>query len=171
MNIQDHIRIVPGFPKPGINFYDIATLLAHPVAWAETIRQLEVKIAPLRPDMVMGIESRGFLVAAPVAMALGCKIGMVRKQGKLPGQVLRYDYTLEYGQDSVELQPDIVGTAKRIVLVDDLLATGGTLQAAEILVTKAGSQVVGAFCIVELEGLGGRDKLTCPFESLLRCPA
>lgn len=121
--------------------------------------------------MVMGIESRGFLVATPVAMALGCKIGMVRKQGKLPGQVLRHDYTLEYGQDSVELQPDIVSAAPRIVLVDDLLATGGTLQAAEILVTKAGSKVVGAFCIVELEGLGGRDKLKCPFESLLLCPA
>lgn len=171
MNIQDHIRIVPGFPKPGINFYDIASLLAHPEAWAAAIKKLQDKIAPLKPDMVMGIESRGFLVAAPLAHALGCKMGMVRKKGKLPGAVLRHDYALEYGHDTIEIQPDIVAGANRIVLVDDLLATGGTMAAAETLIKQAGSQVIAAFCIIELDGLGGRGKLGCPFEALLCCPA
>jgi adenine phosphoribosyltransferase len=171
MNIQDHIRIVPDFPKPGINFYDIATLLAHPRAWQETIRLLKAAAQPHRPDMLMGIESRGFLAAAPLALELGCGFGMIRKKGKLPGKTLSYAYTLEYGQDEIELQPDLVPKGARIILVDDLLATGGTLQAAEILVEKAGAQVVAALCIVELQGLGGRAKLSCPFEALLSCAA
>jgi adenine phosphoribosyltransferase len=171
MNIQDHIRIVPGFPKPGINFYDIATLLAHPQAWRETIRQLKAKIEPLKPDMLMGIEARGFLVAAPLAHELGCGFGMVRKKGKLPGQTMSYAYTLEYGADEIEIQPDLIKPGSRVVLIDDLLATGGTLAAAEHLVTKAGSNVVASFCIVELEGLNGRAKIKAPFEALLKCPA
>src|SRR5262245_4101765 len=171
MNIQDHIRIVPDFPKAGINFYDIATLLAHPQAWRETVRQLKERIAPYKPDMLMGIEARGFLVAAPLAHELGCGFGMVRKKGKLPGKTLSYSYTLEYGQDVIEIQPDLVKPGSRIVLVDDLLATGGTFHAAEQLVTKAGSSVVAAACIVELDGLKGRSKLSCPLEALLKCPA
>jgi adenine phosphoribosyltransferase len=171
MNIQDHIRIVPGFPKPGINFYDIATLLAEPEAWRQTIEMMKALAAPMKPDMLMGIESRGFLVAAPLALELGCGFGMIRKKGKLPGQTLSHAYTLEYGQDEIELQPDLVKPGSRVVLIDDLLATGGTLAAAETLVKQAGAIVAGALCIIELEGLGGKDKLTCPFASLLRCPA
>jgi adenine phosphoribosyltransferase len=127
MNIQDHIRIVPGFPKPGINFYDIATLLAHPGAWKETIRQLKAKISPYKPDVLMGIEARGFLVAAPLALELGCGFGMIRKKGKLPGQTLGYKYTLEYGEDEIEIQPDLLKKGSNVVIVDDLLATGGTM--------------------------------------------
>lgn len=171
MNIQDHIRIVPGFPKPGINFYDIATLLAHPEAWRHAIGMLQALAAPMKPDMLMGIESRGFLVAAPLALELGCGFGMIRKKGKLPGQTLSYAYTLEYGEDEIELQPDLIKPGSRIVLIDDLLATGGTLAAAETLVKRAGAEVAGSLCIIELEGLGGRDKLSGPFASLLRCPA
>jgi adenine phosphoribosyltransferase len=171
MNIQDHIRIVPGFPKPGINFYDIATLLAHPGAWKETIRQLKAKISPYKPDVLMGIEARGFLVAAPLALELGCGFGMIRKKGKLPGQTLGYKYTLEYGEDEIEIQPDLLKKGSNVVIVDDLLATGGTMGAAVKLVEQAGSKVAAGLCIVELDGLNGRKKLSCPFESLLVCPA
>lgn len=171
MNIQDHIRIVPGFPKPGINFYDIATLLANPEAWKETIKLLHSLAAPMKPNMLMGVESRGFLVAAPLAIELNCGFGMIRKKGKLPGKTLSHAYSLEYGEDEIELQPDLVKPGTRVVLIDDLLATGGTLAAAEKLVKEAGAVVVGALCIIELEGLGGRDKLNCPFSSLMRCAA
>jgi adenine phosphoribosyltransferase len=171
MNIQDHIRIVPGFPKPGINFYDIATLLAHPEAWRETIRQLKAKIAPYKPDVLMGIEARGFLVAAPLALELGCGFGMIRKKGKLPGKTLGYKYTLEYGEDEIEIQPDLLKKGSRVVIVDDLLATGGTMAAAVELVEKAGSSPVAGMCIVELDGLNGRKKIKCPFEALLVRPA
>ncbi len=171
MNINDHIRIIPDFPKAGINFYDIATLLAHPAAWQETIRQLKEKVTPYKPDMLMGIESRGFLVAAPLALELGIGFGMVRKKGKLPGETIGYKYTLEYGEDEIEIQPDLVKKGSRIMLVDDLLATGGTMAAAEHLITKAGANVVGAICIIELDGLNGRDKLKAPFEALLNCAA
>lgn len=171
MNLQDHIRIVPDFPKPGISFYDIATLLTHPPAWRETIRQLKERVGAYNPDMLMGIESRGFLVAAPLALELECSFGMIRKKGKLPGETLSYRYDLEYGTDEIEIQPDLVEQGTKIVLVDDLLATGGTMMAAEQLIKKAGAEPLAGFCIVELEGLGGREKLTCPFEALLQCPA
>lgn len=171
MNIQEHIRIVPDFPKPGINFYDIATLLAHPAAWREAIAQLKDKIESYQPDMLMGIESRGFLVAAPLAMELGCGFGMVRKAGKLPGKTLSYSYDLEYGSDTIEIQPDLIAKGAKIVLVDDLLATGGTMAAAEALLTQAGASVIANIAVIELEGLGGRDRLNAPFEALLSCPA
>ncbi len=169
MNIQDHIRIVPDFPKPGINFYDIATLLAHPGAWREAIGRLKEKTEAYEPDMLMGIESRGFLVAAPLAHEMGCGFGMIRKKGKLPGETLGLEYDLEYGSDIIEIQPDLIEEGARIMLVDDLMATGGTMQAAEALIQKAGGLVVGSVCIIELDGLGGRDKLSAPFESLIKC--
>lgn len=171
MNIQDHIRIVPGFPIEGINFYDIATLLAHPAAWRETIAQLREKAEAYEPDILMGVESRGFLVAAPLAMELGCGFGMIRKKGKLPGKVLSHKYDLEYGSDEIELQPDLIPKGAKVLVVDDLLATGGTMAASEKLVAEAGAQVVGHLAIIELDGLGGRNKLSAPFESLLLCPA
>lgn len=171
MNIRDHIRIIPDFPKPGINFYDIATLLAEPEAWRATVAALLEIISPYKPDMLMGIESRGFLVAAPLALELGCGFGMVRKKGKLPGQTLSHNYDLEYGSDTIEVQPDLIQPGAKVIIVDDLLATGGTMGAAETLLKMAGAEVVANFCIIELEGLGGRDKLKAPFEALLKCAA
>lgn len=171
IQIADHIRIVPDFPKPGINFYDIATLLAHPQAWREAIAQLQGRVAAYNPDMLMGIESRGFLVAAPLALAMGCGFGMVRKKGKLPGATLSHRYTLEYGEDEIEIQPDLVHPGARIVLIDDLLATGGTMAAAAQLIERAGAEVAAGACIIELEGLQGREKFGKPFEALLQRPA
>tara|TARA_B100002003_G_C13801691_1_gene395699 strand:+ start:81 stop:596 length:516 start_codon:yes stop_codon:yes gene_type:complete len=171
MNIKDNIRIVPNFPKEGINFYDIATLLAEPEAWRATVARLLEMISPYKPDMLMGIESRGFLVAAPLALELGCGFGMVRKKGKLPGEVLAHSYDLEYGSDTIEIQPDLIKNGAKVVLVDDLLATGGTMSAAETLIEKAGGEIVANICIIELEGLNGKSKLKAPFEALLKCPA
>ena len=171
MNIQDHIRVVPDFPKAGINFYDIATLLGHPAAWREAVARLQSIVESYQPDMLMGIESRGFLMAAPLAHEMGIGFGMVRKKGKLPGEILAHRYALEYGEDVIEVQPDLVADGAKIVLVDDLLATGGTMAAAEVLIGKAGAKVVANVCLIELEGLNGRDKLKAPFESVLKCPA
>ncbi len=171
MNIQDHIRIVPDFPKPGINFYDISTLLKHPQAWRETIAGLERLADQFKPDLLMGIESRGFLFAAPLAHEMNMGFGMIRKAGKLPGQILSHSYSLEYGEDTIEIQPDMVPAGARVVIVDDLLATGGTMHAAEALVQKTGAHVVGHLAVIELVGLNGRDKLDAHFEALLQCPA
>lgn len=171
MNLLDHIRIVPNFPKEGINFYDIATLLGNAGAWRETIYMLRDMAEDYQPDLLMGIESRGFLVAAPLALEMGCGFGMVRKKGKLPGDVLSHSYKLEYGHDEVEVQPDLIKEGARVLIVDDLLATGGTMAAAEQLIVQAGGDVKAGLCIIELEGLGGREKLSCDFDALIKAPA
>ena len=108
MDLKDHIRSIPDFPKPGILFYDISTLLAHPRAWRATIERLAEAVRPQRPDLLVGIESRGFLVAAPLAFQLNCGFVMVRKKGKLPGPTIRYTYDLEYGSDTIEIQADAI---------------------------------------------------------------
>ncbi|HLJ62694.1 MAG TPA: adenine phosphoribosyltransferase, partial [Stellaceae bacterium] len=156
---------VPDFPKPGILFYDISTLLAHAGAWQETVRFLADRTAPYRPDLLVGIESRGFLVAAPLALALGCGFVMVRKKGKLPGTTISYTYDLEYGTDTVEIQADAISPGQRVIILDDLLATGGTLQAAIKLCRMVGGEVVAAACIIELSFLRGRARLDVPFVS------
>ena len=130
MDLKQHIRSVPDFPKPGILFYDISTLLAHGGAWRETVRRMHEAMEPLKPDLLVGIESRGFLVAAPLAYSLGCGFVMVRKKGKLPGATIRYTYDLEYGSDTIEIQDGAIGRGQRVVVMDDLLATGGTMAAA-----------------------------------------
>lgn len=171
MNIQDHIRIVPNFPKDGINFYDIASLIAHPEAWRHTIISMQKLIEKEKPTMLMGIEARGFLVAAPLAMEMDIGFGMVRKKGKLPGTTISHSYSLEYGEDEIEIQPDMVPAGARVVLVDDLLATGGTMSAAEALIAKTGAHVVMNAVIIELEGLNGVDKLKSPLQALIKAPA
>ncbi len=167
MDLKQHIRHVPDFPKPGILFYDISTLLAHAGAWAETVDRLAQDLAPYRPDLLVGIESRGFLVAAPLAYKLGSGFVMVRKRGKLPGEVIRHHYDLEYGQDIVEIQADAIRPGQRVIVLDDLLATGGTLAAAIALLRKVGAEVVAAACIIELTFLKGRQRLDLPFHSIL----
>lgn len=167
MNLKNHIRQISDFPKPGILFYDISTLLAHPQAWRATIDRLAEIVRPQKPDFLAGIESRGFLVAAPLAYALGCGFIMLRKKGKLPGATVPYTYDLEYGSDTLEIQKDAIKPGHRIVLVDDLLATGGTLAAAVQLLRNVGSEVTGAATVIELTFLEGRRKLDIPFESLV----
>jgi adenine phosphoribosyltransferase len=167
MDLKAHIRHVPDFPKKGILFYDISTLLAHGPAWKETVNRLVTAITPLEPDLLVGIESRGFLVAAPLSYLMGCGFVMVRKRGKLPGATIPYTYDLEYGSDTIEIQADGVRSGQRVVIADDLLATGGTMQAAVNLVRKVGGEVAGSICIIELAFLEGRKRLDVPFEAML----
>ena len=168
MDLKDHIRSIPDFPKPGILFYDISTLLAHARAWHETIERMAAAVRPYKPDTLAGIESRGFLLAAPLALALGTGFVMLRKQGKLPGITVRHTYALEYGTDTIEIQSDAIAKGQRVVLVDDLLATGGTMAAAVSLLEKVGAVVPAAACIVELTFLDGRKRLPVPVEALVQ---
>ena len=167
MDLKAHIRQVPDFPRPGILFHDISTLLANAEAWAETVSRLTQWVEPFEPELLVGIESRGFLVAAPLAYNLGCGFIMVRKKGKLPGSTIPYTYDLEYGNDTVEVQADALKPGQRIVVLDDLLATGGTLAAAIRLLRNVGAEVAAAACIIELGFLKGRDRLDVPFNALI----
>jgi len=167
MDLKQHIRSIPDFPKPGILFYDISTLLAHPEAWRATVERLAEEVRPQRPDLLIGIESRGFLVAAPLAFAIGGGFAMVRKKGKLPGRTVRYSYDLEYGTDTIEIQEDAISPGQRVVIVDDLLATGGTMQAAVELVRRQGGTVVAGACIIELGFLNGRQRVEVPVTSMV----
>ncbi len=167
MDLKNHIRGVPDFPRQGILFYDISTLLAHAEAWRHTVEALTDALRPHRPDLIVGIESRGFLVSAPLAYCLGCGFVMVRKKGKLPGAIIPHTYDLEYGTDTIEIQADAVTPGRRVVIVDDLLATGGTLAAAIRLVRMVGGDVTAAACIIELAFLNGRARLDVPFTSVV----
>lgn len=159
MDLKDHIRSIPDFPKPGILFYDISTLLAHPGAWRHCVDRLAADAKPLAPDLLVGIESRGFLTAAPLALELGCGFAMIRKKGKLPGGTIGHTYDLEYGSDTIEIQADAISPGQRVIIMDDLLATGGTASAAVELIRDVGGVVAGASFIVELTFLPGRAKL------------
>ncbi|MDD3183554.1 MAG: adenine phosphoribosyltransferase [Alphaproteobacteria bacterium] len=167
MNLKEHIRTVPDFPKEGILFYDIGTLLAHGPAWKETVERMTALIEPDKPDLLFAIESRGFLVAAPIAARLGIGMVMIRKKGKLPGATCSYHYDLEYGSDTIEIQDGIFPKGSRGVLVDDLLATGGTAHAAHHLATEAGATITSAAFVIELPFLGGRNKVSMPIHTLL----
>jgi adenine phosphoribosyltransferase len=167
MDLKQHIRSIPDFPKPGILFYDISTLLKHPGAWKETVAEMTEALRPLKPDLLAGIESRGFLIAAPVAILLGCGFVMIRKKGKLPGKTIPHTYDLEYGSDTVEIQSDAIEAGQRVVIIDDLLATGGTAAAAVRLCRMVGADVVGSAFILELTGLKGRKRLDVPVTSLV----
>lgn len=171
MEIRDHIRTIEDFPKPGILFYDISTLLAHPQAWRHTVDLLAVATRQHQPELLVGIESRGFLVAAPLALQLGCGFIMARKPNKLPGPTISHSYDLEYGTDTIEIQQDAVSPGTRVVVVDDLLATGGTTAAAIDLLRSVDADVRAAACIIELNGLGGRDKIDVPLTVLVEFDA
>ena len=167
MNLKDYIRSVPDFPKPGILFYDISTLLQHAGAWQATVDQLTEEIAPYKPDRLIGIESRGFLVASPLALRLGIGFTMVRKKDKLPGKTVSHTYDLEYGSDTIEIQANALHEGQKVVLLDDLLATGGTAAAAVELLRGVGADVVASAFIIELKFLAGRDRLDVPVHSLI----
>ncbi|QDH14918.1 adenine phosphoribosyltransferase [Oecophyllibacter saccharovorans] len=167
LDLKAFIREVPDFPKPGILFYDISTLLRNPEAWQIATARLAQEVLRFRPDSLAGIESRGFLSAAPVAQRLGCGFTMLRKPGKLPGETVSLAYGLEYGTDTLQVQADAVRPGERVVILDDLLATGGTLAASVALLRKVGAEVVGAAVMIELSELGGREKVDIPVASLM----
>ena len=159
-DISRRIRDVPDFPKPGILFKDITPLLLDPKAFR---RAVELMTAPFRGDRisrVVSIESRGFLLGAPIALALEAGLVPMRKPGKLPAERGRVEYALEYGTDALEMHSDAVGAADRVLIVDDVLATGGTAAAAAQLVRKHGAGVVGCTFLIELDFLHGRGRLT-----------
>ena len=157
--LKSLIRNIPDYPKPGILFYDITTLLRNGDGFR---RAVDAVVAPYRTvpiDFVVGIESRGFILGAAVADRLGIGFVPVRKPGKLPGQTISVSYELEYGVDALEIHHDAVASGEKVLIVDDLLATGGTAQAAVSLLKESGAQVVGLAFLIELDELGGRSKL------------
>ena len=167
IDLKAHIRGVPDFPKPGVFFYDISTLLRHGPAWRAAMEGLADLVRPHRPDVLAAVESRGFLVAAPLALELGLGFVMLRKPGKLPGLTIGLNYALEYGTDRIEMQADAIEPGQRVVLLDDLLATGGTMSAGVNLLRQAGAVVPAAAALIELTFLGGRARLDVPFGALL----
>ena len=159
MNLKTLIRHVPDFPKPGILFYDITTLLGSADGYRATIDQLASPYAGQDIALVVGIESRGFILGAAVAERLGAGFAPIRKPGKLPSRTLKQTYELEYGNDALEIHADAVQPGQRVLIVDDVLATGGTAAAATRLVSELGGQLHGLAFLIELEFLGGRAKL------------
>jgi len=158
-HLKSKIREVPDFPKPGILFYDITTLLCDGQGFRDTVDALAAPYMGEDIDQVIGIESRGFILGAAVAATLGCGFVPIRKPGKLPSKTHKETYNLEYGPDALEIHQDACATDKRILIVDDVLATGGTARAAIDLARRAGGKVIGAAFLIELDFLNGRSKL------------
>ena len=159
MELKDYIRSIPDFPSPGILFRDITPLLKDTTAFREAVDKLAEYCAPRHVDTIVGIEARGFLLAAPLAYNLQKPLVPVRKQGKLPFETHSVTYALEYGSDTVEVHTDAIANGQRVLIVDDLLATGGTAAATARLVEEAGGQVAGVAFLIELAGLDGRNHL------------
>lgn len=158
MDLREYIRDIPDFPKPGIVFKDITTLLANPVALNQLVDEFADEYRG-RVDIVLGIESRGFIVGAAVAYALGTGLALVRKPGKLPSRTYAAEYELEYGSDRLEIHTDAFGNPCRVLILDDLLATGGTASAAVNLVEQVGGEIVACAFVIELGFLRGRERL------------
>jgi adenine phosphoribosyltransferase len=158
-DLKKLIREVPDFPKPGINFYDITTLLKHPEGLRRTVDALAAQFDGVKADTIIGIEARGFIFAPALAYHMGAGFVPVRKPRKLPAECASISYDLEYGQDTLEIHRDAVGRGHRVIIADDLLATGGTARAVINLVEGLGGEVVGLVFVVELEFLPGRKRL------------
>ncbi|MEE9614136.1 MAG: adenine phosphoribosyltransferase [Thermodesulfobacteriota bacterium] len=158
--LKESIRDIPDFPKKGIVFKDITTLCKDPVSFQRMVDLLGHRYVGRPVDLVVGIEARGFIVGAALAYKLGAGVVLVRKPGKLPHKTHKATYTLEYGEDSLEIHQDAIEKGQKVLIADDLLATGGTAAAVAELVTKTGGEIVECTFIVELEELKGRDKLT-----------
>lgn len=159
MPIKSRIRTIPHFPKHGIQFRDITTLLKDPIGLRLVVYEFNKHYAGRRIDKIAAIESRGFIIAAPLAVHLGVGLVPIRKPGKLPGDKVGHDYALEYGQDRLELHTDAIETGEKILLVDDLLATGGTALAAIALIEKLGGEVEECAFVVDLPDVGGHQRL------------
>lgn len=170
--LKDSIRDVPDFPQPGVVFKDITPLLRDEVAFSTVIDLIVVHFGRGNVDKVCGIEARGFIVASPVAYHFGAGFVPIRKKGKLPWDTEAEDYTLEYGDETLEIHRDAIDPGERVLIVDDVLATGGTAAAAAQLVERLGGKVQGIACVIELEFLGGRSKVEgYDFYSLIRYQA
>lgn len=159
MDFTQFIRTIPDYPKSGIQFRDITTLLKNPVGFKACIDSLIGRYQHQRIDKIVGIESRGFMFAAPLAYALGIPFIPARKPGKLPGKTIGHDYALEYGTDRIEIHDDAIATGDQVLIVDDLLATGGTALAAATLVQKMGGAIMECAFLVDLPDIGGRQRL------------
>ena len=160
LNLESYIRSIPDFPKPGILYRDITPLLASPEAFRVTIEQLADRVNDLEVDVVAAAEARGFIFATPLALKINAGFVPVRKPGKLPVDTHAFRYQLEYGTDTLEIHIDGVEPGQRVLLVDDLLATGGTMEACCHLIERAGAKVVGCAFVVELTALGGRNRIS-----------
>ncbi len=159
MDLKQEIRSIKDFPKPGIMFRDITPLIANPAAFREVIRRFADRFRAARPTAILAAESRGFIFAAPLALELDAAFIPVRKPGKLPFKTRKFSYELEYGTDALEMHVDAVAPGSRCLLIDDLLATGGTMEACAKLARESGAEVVGCGFVVELTFLNGRDRL------------
>jgi len=159
MPIKSRIRTVPHYPKQGIQFRDITTLLKDPVGLRVTIDELARRYADMKIDKIAGIEARGFILGAPLAYVLGKGFIPIRKKGKLPAETIGHDYELEYGTDRIEIHTDAIEKGERVLLVDDLIATGGTAEAACKLIEKMGGEIVECCFVIDLPDIGGRARL------------
>ena len=169
MDLAKELRHIPDFPRKGVDFIDITTVLKKADAFRETIDQMAAMIKDIDFDLIIGAESRGVILGAPLAYATGKGFAPVRKPGKLPSETIKAEYSLEYGKDKLELHKDAVEPGMRVLVVDDLLATGGTALANCQLVEALGGHVAGGVFFIELLGLGGRDRLQgYPVLSLLQ---
>ncbi len=159
MNLIDHVRTIPDYPKPGILFRDITTLLGDAAAFRATVDQMVAPYAGMKIDMVAGIEARGFILGGAIAHQLGAGFVPLRKKGKLPHKTRSVEYALEYGVDVLEMHLDGTDHGQRVLLVDDLIATGGTALAAVELLSQAGAEIIAAAFVIDLPDLGGADRL------------
>lgn len=159
MDLKSKIRVIPDFPEPGVSFKDITTLLQDGPALREAVGQMADAFRNDRIDVVVGVESRGFIFGSPIAYELGVGFVTVRKPGKLPADTFHVEYALEYGSDALEMHKDAIEPGQRVLIVDDLLATGGTIAAAADLVRRAGGEIVGYSFLIELAYLRGRERL------------
>ena len=160
MDLKEKIRVIEGFPKEGISFKDITTLVADGEAFKESIDRIVEHLKDKNVDVILGPEARGFIFGVPVAYALGVGFVPVRKKGKLPAETVSVDYSLEYGVDVLDLHQDPIKKGQQVAIVDDLLATGGTMEAAAKLIEQLGGEVVSMQFLIELEDLKGREKLS-----------
>ncbi len=160
MDLKSLIREVPDFPKPGINFKDVTTLLKDGQAFRQVIDEFAAHFGNKKPDLVVGAESRGFILGAPLAYKLGCGFVPVRKPGKLPAEAAKASYSLEYGEDSLEIHLDSIKPGQKVLIVDDLLATGGTISATADLVRQLQGEIIGFGFVIELDFLNGREKIS-----------
>ena len=167
IDLKKYIDTHPDYPKPGILFYDISSLMINKDIWQETINQFSTLVKKHNPEVLAGIESRGFIFASTIAFKLNCEVIMIRKKGKLPGQTISHTYKLEYGEDCLEIQKREDLKNKNVILIDDLLATGGTASAAIELLKKTSVNVSAFLTLIELTNLKGRKNIAVQTESLL----